>query len=280
MVSEARREHKWYRVHRCLNWLAGIHTPTAYRWIRRFSSICFWLAAAFLALIPFCDPRDQQVDEWWQGAFNTIHTYRFTIAASIITVQLILQAAIWLAGKLQSLDVTKLENVLNHAVARHFTEQDRSKYDYRATLFKVRSCWFCGSWLGIVARSGTLYPQRTTVFCIDPNQERYNTGIAGECWRREGQTIIKELPDVQAGSPSQDTVNEFKAAGYLADCEYRPLSVKSTVFYATGIRVAGKVWGALVLDSTDPSQLPKERQQKTQGRDLEFVALALEQLVS
>ena len=279
MVRQPRREHRRYWVHRSLNRLAGVRSPRGYWWIQLSLNGSYYIAGAFLALILVYEPQPQS-NEWWNTLFDRIHTYKFSIATFIILGQLILRAIIWAADKLQSFEVAKLKKVLNHVVERRFTQQDRAVYDYRATLFKVRSCWLCGSWLGIVARSGDLYPQRTTVFSIDAKNKKYNTGIAGECWRRKDETIIAKLPELTEGSPSEDAQNQFKTAGYLADCEYQRMSVKSTVLLATGIRVAGKVWGVLVLDSTDPNQFPKPQQKKRETESLEFAAVALEQLVS
>ena len=138
--------------------------------------------------------------------------------------------------------------------------------------------------LGIVARSGELFTRFKTVFSIDANVESRNTGFACECWRRAGETIIieKMLPDHRAGPLPDQYVNNYKTQGWLADQEYSRMSVKSIVFLATGIRTNGKLWGILVLDSTDPNSGLAENARKdreTHQKHLESVALALGLLV-
>jgi len=281
MPDQSRRKHKWYRIHSILNRLTGIGNARVYWTIKWLSCIAFWLAAAFLAAVPFCDPQGQQLDDWWSVPLGSIHSNRFSIAVIVILVQLVLRMCIWIAEKLQSLQVEKLERVLDYLVRRHFAKRDKSQYTYRATLFKVRSCWLSGCWLGIVARSGTRYPQRSTVFCIDAKTKKHNTGIAGECWWQEGQTIIVPLPELDEISPLLGTTAEYKRVGFLDDREFDAMNVRSTVFLATGIRVRGKVWGILVLDTTDSAQYPGSTRKSNRRReDLEFAAVALGELVS
>jgi hypothetical protein len=50
------------------------------------------------------------------------------------------------------------------------------------------------------------------------------------------------------------------------------MSVKSVVFLATGIKVNGKLWGILVLDSTDQ----KSKLAKSADKDREQCRLSLE----
>ena len=281
MPGQLPRQHRRYWLHRRLNWLAGIGGKRGVFWcIRVPLQITLWIGAGVLTLVSVCDPHGQQVGMWTEVVI-WLHSHRFIIALLVMALAGPLQLCVWIMARLRLVDVAKLEQVLDHVAAKHFTAQDRSKYVYRATLFKVRPCWFCGSWLGIVARSGILYPQRTTVFSIDAKSRKHNTGIAGECWRREGQTLILELPEPSDKSTSQNTVGEYKTAGYLDDREYEMMSVYARVFLATGIRVRGKIWGVLVLDSTDPTQHPSSRQQQKRHReDLEFAAIALSQLAT
>ena len=280
MASPSRRQHKKYWVHRFLNRFAGVRSRKFHRFLKVLTGIGYALAGVSLVLVQFCDPDDQWFSPAWREYLTYVHANQFAVVAYLLGTQLLLQAANWIADRFQAPDVVKLDRVLDHLVSRHFGDKDLETHKYRATLFKVRSFWPFGTWLGIVGRSGMLYPQRTTVFSIDATTEKYNTGIAGECWRQSGQTIFKKLPDIREDSTSEEAINEFKLAGYLDDCEYQAMSVKSTVFLATGIRVAGKIWGILVLDTTDPKQHPTDRQQKHHRETLDFAAIALSNLLS
>ncbi len=281
MALEQQRKHKYYRIHRYLDWVAGVGKPRFYQWIQYCSRVGFLAAVGFLALIQFCDPQGQQLPDWWTALLGWIHQRRFAFAVILLLAQAVLQVLIWTANWLKSYDVKKLENILDNLVASHFTNQDKSDHIYRATLFKVRSWPCCGKWLGIVARSGTRYSRKRTVFSINPNTKRYNTGIAGECWRRDGQTVILEIPVPKGNSLAQGESDDYKKSGYLDGIELGLMNVKATVFMATGIRVGGKVWGILVLDSTDPKQQPKSKPQERRSTEaLEFAAVALGQLAS
>ena len=72
---------------------------------------------------------------------------------------------------------------------------------------------------------------------------------------------------------------DYKVKGWLADQEYDGMNVKSTVFLATVIRVNGRLWGVLVLDSTDPGVLPGQRNRADRQANLESVALSLSVLL-
>ncbi len=125
-----------------------------------------------------------------------------------------------------------------------------------------------------------MYQKRTTVFSIAPESWKHNTGMAGECWRRYGETIVESLPDVDIAGPSDATIDDYKTRGFLDDREYEVMSVKSLVFFAIDIRVKGKTWGILVLDTTDPSKMPAPNRMKRYREDLQFAAVSLSHLIS
>lgn len=188
-----------------------------------------------------------------------------------------------------SINVAKVEKVLNVLVTSIFEEQNRAEHVYRATLFLVKRSRCFGCWLGATARSGHTYRRLTTVFSIDPEARAHNTGYAGECWRQSGQTIMshRPLPDQRRDNLSGDDRVQYKMEGWLADEEFNALAVKSRVFLATGIKVDGVIWGVLVLDSTDPEALPATRTGRGQEtidaerrrRTLEFAAESLSLLI-
>lgn len=276
------RQHHFYTAHRCLNWIAG---SGGLSWflllIRVISGLSLWAAGMFLVLIRVSDPDGQELNLWWRQALAEVHANRFLIVSVLLGVQIVCQALRWMMSRWMLFDVGKLQRILDHVLTLHFENQDRANHVYRATLFKVRRCWYFGWWLGIVARSGPLYPQKSAIFCVDARTTKHNTGIVGECWRRQGQTIIMELPNVREGAAHTEAdLESFKAGGFLDDREYAAMNVRSRVFLATGIKVAGTLWGVLVLDTTDSAQLPKNTQHKKHSAILAFAATSLEQLVS
>lgn len=119
------------------------------------------------------------------------------------------------------------------------------------------------------------------MFSIDSECVARNTGYAGECWRRGGSTIItnQPLPDTRGVSVTPQQEQGYIQQGWLADEEYATMSVKSRVFYATGIRVNGRLWGVLVLDSTDENTVPGSKSIGRHGEVLEQIALSLALLI-
>ncbi len=279
MQAEIRRVHRFHRIHRILDYAINCWPSWFGGLLRVISPMSLWLIAAFVALIRFTDPTDQDgLPKWLLDYLTFIHHRRFVIVVGLIAVQAACQGLLWIGKRLRRPDSMKIGSVLDMLVSQVFPEQDRRNHVYRATLFKVRSCWFCGSWLGIVSRSGKMYPQKTTVFCVSGKTRANCTGIAGECWRQDGLTYIGSLPECRSDPVPDELLNEYKLAGCLDDRELAIMNVKSTVFLATGIRVAGRLWGIVVADSTDLSTLPK--QLKRHEGALDFAAVSIEQLVT
>lgn len=227
-----------------------------------------------MGLIRFCDPHDQNLDGLIKALVTWIYENRFAIVASLLLAQMACQAMRGLARLLQRHDTEKIKPILDNLVTRHFIDQEPEHHVYRATLFKVRWFPFVGKWLGIIARSGDLYTDFRTVFSVNANVKAYNTGYAGECWRMSGKTIIIEdaLPDQRLGPISDESQKAYQEKGWIESREYSRMSVKSVVFLATGIKVNGKLWGILVLDSTDQ----KSKLAKSADKDREQCRLSLE----
>lgn len=273
-------------MHCILNRIAGFTISGGLtKWITVLSAIPLALAAAFLVLIKFCEPVGQDFGP--MGGFaKFMYTHRFLIVCVLLSVQLVFQVLTFVSRWLQGFDAEKVKTVLDNLVEAYFPERDLARHYYRATLFRVKKFKPFGKWLGIVARSGLLYTRFGTVFSIDHDKKENNTGFAGECWRREGQTIEGGivLPDQREQPPTAEQLEEYKMRGWLADVEYDVMSVKAVVLSATGIRVKGKIWGILVLDSTDTSAyLPDESKahlRVDRRRALESSATSLTLLLS
>lgn len=267
-MDTSRRKHPYYRAHRALNFIYSRADFRALSVVVRWAyTIVSVTAGAVLILLQFPPEID---DSWGRPGewVSSVYEYRFAVVAVMLGLQLSASAAKWFVTSQEKrrLPVKKVSGVLDDYVVSHFAEKKAGDHQYRATLFQVRHCRPFGGWLGVVCRSGYLYTSWRTIFSIDPNNKANNTGYAGECWRRsshrEGSTIKSEavLPDVRTDAMEAANDIDYKKLGYLADSEYNVMAVKSRVFWATAIRVNGRVWGVLVLDSTDPSALTSTKQ--------------------
>jgi hypothetical protein len=237
---------------------------------------------AFLVLIRFSDPAGQELGTL-EPLATWLQKHRFVLACVLLGAELCLQVLRWLLNKFgPRIDVLRVQQILNSAVERLFDEQNLEHYVYRATLFQAKGSWVTGRWLGAVARSGHMYRRLRTVFSIDSENAANNTGFAGECWRRNGETIISAaaLPDEETPNLSVRDRAAYRKQGYLSAVEYNAMSVRSRVFLATGIRIRGALWGVLVLDTTDPAMQPGSSQMRTKRQKaLDYAAVSLSVLL-
>jgi hypothetical protein len=167
---------------------------------------------------------------------------------------------------LRPIDRRRIEKVLQQEVRRFFGEGDHAEHHYRCTLFKKRWFPFLGCWLGSVARSGESFRRMQTIFSVDANAVKHNTGIAGECFRR-GRPIIKSLDFAVSDEDTTDgeeSRRRYRRETYLAAEEYDRMSITASVFLAVPIRVGDAMWGVLVLDSTDPASAPAQGSQSSE----------------
>lgn len=273
------RVHRFYHVHRvlnfCINWWPGW-----IGWLIRLTSLAsLWLIAAFVVLVRVADPDGQaNLPAWAIGWLGTIHQNRFLIVVLLIGVQAICQFLLWVGKQIGQPEAKKIVPILDLVVDQVFPNQDRRNHIYRATLFKSRRCWLLGRWLGIFSRSGKMYRKRQTIFSISHESKVHCTGLAGECWKQDGITFSLILPDCRTGPVTEDNMAKYHLEGCLDPREYTKMAVKSQVFLLTGIRVAGQLWGILVVDSTDPTSLPSRSKQNHDT--LKFAAVTIGQLVS
>ena len=277
------RKHPWYRTHKVLNWLAGLRPN-----IRRLTSICRNIVGGVGGVIGSVCSMYTQGYFKKHGFFTFLDTWHSWIIDNRFSLTLIVLVAFGLLSLMsrlarESFDKKKLKKILGATAAICFGDVDLSKHAYRATLFKARRTLFFRSWLGIVARSGSGEHKSSTIFSIG-NSPEYNTGIAGQCYFQNGATIIKTLPNI-SHDDGQQAISEYQKVGFLAPDEYKKLDIRALVLLATGIRTdEGKIWGILVLDTTDPNMtFDCDRTNTRVNRHrthLEFAATALTQLIS
>lgn len=235
-----------------------------------------WFATAVLAVIQFCDPQGQPLNQPLKSIVEWVYPSRLWIAIAMISLQAVCGLGVWFVHIMRPIDTAKAKLLLENAVSHHFSKMDAAKHVYRATLFKIRG-WesWPGQWLGIVSRSGETYNRSNTVFLIDRAKAENCTGLAGLCFRAQGQTII------QVVEAAEGEKEKYITLGNLADEEYSDINCRSVVFFATGVkRQNGKLWGVLVLDSNDPSQAPKIRGKDQLTADMEIWAVSIGMLIN
>jgi hypothetical protein len=278
--SEQVRFHPHYRAHRVLNYLAGVRLPWIATALKAFLTIDLALIGAGLTTLRYFDPTGQAFPEPIATLVPWVYGKRLLLAWILWSLQTVAIGLLAMIRWYRPFDAQKIASLLDVIAELHSpsAERDHQAYDYRATLFKARSSWSFGSWLGAVARSGHLHTKMKTIFSIDPDVKEHNTGFAGECWRQR-ETIIstESLPDQSLNPVSEVSKRQYQRMGWVSDVEYDRISVKSRVFLVTPILVANKMWGVLVLDSTDPKTLPHQRQ--PHKRILSLAAVSLGQLV-
>jgi hypothetical protein len=233
---------------------------------------CFALVSIIaIVALQFVDPTGQTVPEGAERLMQWLHEHRFAIVCSLLGIQVasgVLASLFdWWSEK-SAIEAHKIKQTLDRLVARHFPKRG-SDFVYRATLFRERSCWFFGRWLGVVQRSGEVYRKWGTIFSVDPDSRKYNTGFAGQCWflANSGQAGVFHhlVPDVREDDSRKD---EYMAQGFIDEREFKGLSVPSCFFHVSEIRRRGKIWGVLVIDSTDPSVAPKTKPETSRQRSV------------
>jgi hypothetical protein len=244
------REHPHFSIHWYVNWFFRFISPLGPTsavsvWSSRISGLVSFMGIFSLTLLPFADAGEKDIHPIVQPFAAWAFGHRFSIACWILAASTITSVLNWLIQRFFLFDVEKMREILDVAVAYHFVDQNRSEHCYRATLFKVCHVWPFGRWLGIVSRSGENHHGSKTILSYDRMKHTRCTGIAGECaWQKAIQICC--IPHPKTASEA------YALAGFLAEPERKMFNVYSLVFFAVPIdRQDGKLWGVLVLDSTD-----------------------------
>lgn len=273
--TRVHRHHskKWY-----VNFLLRlIGTSRIISIFKRLAYLTAAFSAIFLAYIKFSEyirPEDNPIFEW-------VFKRRVSAIFYLLLIQSASQLMIFFLGFARRFDRPKVEKALNAIVGRHLGGSDDEECDYRATLFKERRFPVIGSWLGMVARSGEKYRRLRTIFSVHHSDHKQNTGIAGECWWREKTILLvtHAIDEDGESDAAEERIRKYKKSTFLADQEYECMTVKGCIFLATCIKINGKKWGVLLLDSTDPKIAPDEVSRKARIEDLEHTADMLSMLL-
>jgi hypothetical protein len=259
-----KREHPWYRTHRALNSVYRRLYPTGTsfaKWSRRIAGLMSYGCMVITTVLQFSDAGQNAIPNLLKPIAAWAHSNRLVVAvvclvsaSFFLLVNRIIQ---WMC----QFDDAKMREILDHAVACQFSDQNRGHFQYRATLFKVFSFPPIGSWLGIVCRSGENYLHSNTILSCDRMNQNRCTGVAGECaWQKAIQIVRIEHPQTDKVS--------YAVAGFLAEPERANFNVRSLVFFAVPItRQDGKLWGVLLLDSTDPGTGVDSDEKKERVKD-------------
>ena len=250
------REHRRLHFHRFLNCLYG---PNVISPLLGWLVPVFWILTisgpGLVTLAEFCDPEGQSIPGPLEEIAKWVYRHRLVIVLWIFLLQLLTLVAVGVVKRFNALNGDACKEILDAIVVQHFANRDLSNHTYRATIFQVRGFRrLGGQWLGIAGRSGQNYVRSNTVFSISDMRKARNTGVCGECVRQGGNTLQVVLPE-----PSED---EYKNSGFIDHREFEKVNVKAVVFHATGVFKNGKLWGVLLLDSTDREQAPSPQTRK------------------
>jgi hypothetical protein len=122
-------------------------------------------------------------------------------------------------------------------------------HTYRITLFRAHR----KRKLKMYERSGHRTLGSRTKFKINPDKEERNEGIAGRCWYREQVIVQSDLPDVSHHDAPPEDIRRYADLTFYDEHKVRKRRPRSRVLAGFPLSVNGHPWGALVLDSEDPS---------------------------
>ncbi len=259
-MAEARR-HPKYRLRSLANRvMRRFAANPLVAWLRRAATATAALALVAVPYFKFADSLDTKAYPYlgWLAARKT------GAILAILLTQAICQLLAWILSWFERHDLGRIHEALDQIAARHFPNADLSQYRVRATLFKKRRAWLLGCWLGAVDRSGENYRRLRSIFSVNDNIESENTGVAGLCYWTEMTVCLEVKPVDDEPTPAQ--TGDYKSKTHLTDEEYDCLLLKSCFFLATCIKVNGKKWGVLVLDTNDPNAAPSSKTMEKRRR--------------
>jgi hypothetical protein len=247
--------HPNYRLHSvldiCMRWLG---VAPIVRFLKLVASSLAGFTVLFLAFIKFAEYVDRETMDAIP-IVGLAYEYRVPAVFFLLIVQTVGQLLIFALSFAPMRNNRKLQQALQAALEQHFPVRKDDRYNYRATLFKARWFPWAGQWLGVVSRSGEKFRRTRTIFSIDSNDRRANTGLAGECFWR-GSTIMTTINakiDAELDDPRfAQCKSDYVKATLMADEEFERMNLKSYCFLLTCIKIDGKKWGVLSLDCDDP----------------------------
>lgn len=154
-----------------------------------------------------------------------------------------------------------------------FGDIDEPVDHHRATLFRYKKfhiCWneplTSGGWLVAVARSDHLSKRRIRKFKAPDNGDKCE-GVVGMAWRRRSWVRIpsaseEPLPQITRSSSIADIDNYASRTGVSAEWIQNQIQQSRAIsrsYAALQVKLKGKPWGVLVLDSKSPLPIDDEK---------------------
>jgi hypothetical protein len=147
-------------------------------------------------------------------------------------------------------------------------ERNENRHHHRVTLFRFHRvfhypCFLVWPWesrLIPVARSGHATQNTDTTFVAPDDADRAE-GFAGKTWATFSTMIVNDLPDLDTDSSDEAVQFYAKQAFFSEDWLRRRIKAKrinGRSFCGIPIRVKGREWGVIVIDSRSPKSIKKE----------------------
>jgi hypothetical protein len=212
--------------------------------------------------------------QWWTDALAAIQSSSFWWLVGVYITGSVARAlrSLMRRPNLKALLHQLLDAFHDHVFTELITDSTPA-FEHRVTLFKhIRWNWrkpLGGfGWLRPIRRSGHVAqnPKKCWRACNDPSQFE---GVAGQAWGRNRIYIVGGLPDPGAGSIAtrEETATQYadKTSVARSWVEERKLQSKSFPRWYCGVpvRVNGKPWGILMLDSRNAEARDEEEVRAT-----------------
>lgn len=129
--------------------------------------------------------------------------------------------------------------------------RDRFHPCIRLWPFYFRFSWPWSGWMVPVARSSHTYQQMLSIF-IAPDDPLKAEGVAGRTWANRSRIDRPDLPDVSANCTEYDKRN-YEDRTFFPLKKYLRKDLRARSFYGLPVYVDNEPWGAIVIDSSQPS---------------------------
>lgn len=236
-----------YYVVNAIHWIAIVITAVLGFVIKVDTA---WISGNFAPLLPLL---------FWLKA-RTWWLFISSLAAALSAVIVKKVGAPWVRDAVQHV----LDEMRTHALR---DQPEGPSYHYRVTLFRRTSfCWRAlkdrrtpiGGYLVPFARSGHV-TQKVTVYFSVPDSADGAEGVAGEAFVG-GYTVVREdLPDVSRDGALKRDLDRYASETFVTVNWLRKERSTARSLIGFPIRVKGRHWGAIVVDSHSERIQDKDR---------------------
>lgn len=156
-----------------------------------------------------------------------------------------------------------IHDLLDDLQEKAFTESNQAPLHHnRATLFKHRRfrCVFCkwpwSGWLVPMERSGHA-TRRSSVAFRAPDDADQAEGIAGQTWAHDRVLFLNNLPKIEPTSNDKQ-LSRYAEKTWVTVNWMKKEQCKARSFCGIPVKVRGKPWGVIILDSREPAAISEE----------------------